>query len=262
MLITTFVLLFINLLNAQRGDVLHFNECCNKPSPIWAFYDMKLRKFEPAGKRYGLLTIVEFSHVNKDGKSMYVCDCDCGNRCVKNGKTLKSGAVKSCGCYKTTVTKLRSTKHGYCVDRKKPAEYFIWRAMKDRCSNPKNKAYHNYGGRGIKVCDRWLNSFPNFIADMGMKPFYGASIERIDNNGNYCPENCKWIHLSKQGLNQRRNKRYLFDGKMLTISEISSICGVKSSALYQRIHRGWSDARMLAQPISKTIRIKGDNNGR
>jgi hypothetical protein len=142
----------------------------------------------------------------RNNSRYFECECDCGNiKSVKLG-LITNGQSKSCGCLITDTQKLIRTTHGMYGTR----EYKSWQSMKERCSNPKNNRWYLYGGRGIKVCDRWLNSFQNFFNDMGIRP-KGTTIDRINSDGNYEPSNCRWATLSEQNKNRREWKEKLKD---------------------------------------------------
>lgn len=126
------------------------------------------------------------------------------------------------------------------------AEYSVWESMHSRCSNPKVWCFHNYGGRGIKVCARWKR-FENFFADMGIRP-QGMTLERKDTNGNYSPDNCKWVPPAEQASNTRKNVRYEFGGKVLTQAQWSRHLGFPLSLIWQRLARGWSIEKTLSTP--------------
>lgn len=147
-----------------------------------------------AGKKFGRWTVVS-RNGNKNGQAAWLCKCVCGNESTIKGEMLRRGKSLSCGC-------LRSEGHKSHGGRYSP-EYTIWSGMIQRCTNPKRKGYQNYGGRGIKVTERWRR-FENFIADMGQRPSSKHSIDRIDNNGDYCPQNCKWSTQKEQIANQRK----------------------------------------------------------
>lgn len=134
---------------------------------------------------------------------MWFCVCDCGKERIVRGNDLRNGKTKACGCLQKEVVTERSTKHGYAKRNAMAAEYITWENMIARCTNPKATQYADWGGRGIKVCDRWLNSFENFITDMEDKPSSKHSIERKNVNGNYEPSNCRWATPYEQSANRR-----------------------------------------------------------
>lgn len=173
------------------------------------------------------------------------CACDCGAIKEVAVANVIRGRSKSCGCWSSDVLIKRNTTHGMV----KAPEYSSWTGMKERCNNPNAVQFKDYGGRGIKICDRWNNSFENFFADMGKKP-KGFSIERIDNNGNYCPENCKWDSRRNQSRNTSRTLRITFNGETHCLVDWAEIIGIQSRTLQQRItHRGWSIERALTTPL-------------
>lgn len=152
-----------------------------------------------AGVRFGQLVAVEPTYVN--GKRVWRCACDCGADTYVEAAKLRVGNTTSCGCRKRSVLGESTIKHGHAGSK----TYVIWKSMRQRCSNPKARAYPNYGGRGIRVCARWDN-YAAFLKDMGEAP-PGLCIERINNDGDYAPDNCKWATRSEQMLNTRRSKR-------------------------------------------------------
>jgi len=156
---------------------------------------MKVR-LELEGQRFGKLLVKSPAYQNKYGGWFWNCECDCGNKTVVSVGHLRDGHTKSCGCLN------RITKHGMCGT----PEYNIWRAMVQRCSNPKYQTYRHYGGRGISVCDRWMR-FENFYADMGERPTSKLTIERENNNDGYSPDNCIWADWTSQSRNKRLSVR-------------------------------------------------------
>jgi hypothetical protein len=143
-------------------------------------------------------------HFTPSGTKMriFICQCDCGKEVKIRLKHLKSGHTKSCGCLRDEKRIETHTTHGE-GNKKRTVEYKCWIGMKQRCYNPNNKFYYNYGGRGIIICDRWINSYENFLKDMGRKPDRSYSIDRINNNGNYEPSNCRWATSFQQIHNRR-----------------------------------------------------------
>lgn len=163
------------------------------------------------GQRFGRWRIVGYSHTDHNRRSAFwLCECDCGTRRSVSGNSLRMGDTKSCGClHRETVSnssKIHRFKHGHSANKKISREYYIWVAMRQRCENDNDKSYPNYGGRGIRVCDRW-KSFKNFIEDIGLKPTSAHTLERKNVNGDYALYNCKWATRKEQAANTRKTRR-------------------------------------------------------
>lgn len=190
------------------------------------------------GERYGRLTIVnELLTVNK--RRFFKCSCDCGNMIEIHLERLRIGNTKSCGCLRRETTSASFTSHGERKGKGSSPEYRSWAGMMARCFNKKNARYKDYGGRGITVTERW-NDFSNFLADMGRKPSSKHSLDRIDNNGNYEPSNCRWATWHEQKLNTRAARFIEYNNKMYHLSELAKLNNMSAAKLHQRLARGWS----------------------
>ena len=149
-------------------------------------------------------TVISFNGLDQRGRSTWLCECNCGTRRVVRNDLLTRGVSKSCGCLAKELNAVRNVKHGHCTNNRHNGNstYVSWKGMKQRCYNPNSDQYEHYGAIGIKVCDRWINSFINFIDDMGERP-PGTTIDRINPYGNYEPNNCRWADISTQNKNKR-----------------------------------------------------------
>lgn len=208
------------------------------------------------GKRFGRLTVLERAP-NRGKKVRWLCKCDCGNTAVVYASALKQGDTSSCGCYNVEISTQRIIKHqaiNGSDGRSKTKLYWVWVAMRNRCNNPNNYSYGNYGGRGIRVCPEWDSSYDVF-ARWALSHGYseGLSIDRIDNNGNYAPENCRWVSWKVQHRNQRVSKKISFDGKTKTLIEWSEETGISHGTLSARLRSGWPIERALTEPVKKKI---------
>lgn len=200
-----------------------------------------------SGDRYGLLSVLSF-YGKTDGRrpeKLWTCQCECGSVVNVRQNNLRSGHTQSCGCHMRNRIAEAQKKHGM----KDSSEYIAWRNMKGRCLNPNDKGYGRYGARGISVCDRWLNSFENFYFDMGAKPSPAHTLERIDFNKDYCPENCKWATYKEQNRNYSRNVYIEYNGRRMCLKDWADEVGIENSLLRYRIRAGWPIDQALFKPV-------------
>ena len=188
---------------------------------------MKTKPIIRPGLRIDRIVVLEYAGTQWSGNPMWLVRCDCGIVKKRAASGLRANSkTKSCGCLRTT--------HGYSVKGKKHSPgYKCWRGMRQRCLSPANNTYARYGGRGIKICDRWLN-FSNFVADMG-EPAAGKTIERIDNDKGYSKENCRWASMKEQCQNRGSSVFVEYNGQRKTMAEWSEISGIKYATLRNRI---------------------------
>lgn len=201
-----------------------------------------MKPIDLTGDKYGRLTALSRAE-NKAKKSAWNCVCECGNRKVVTSTHLRAGRVRSCGCLAAESRGQARKTHG--MTGTKP--YKIWRSMIDRCYYPSQHAYPYYGGRGITICDRWLD-FQNFYRDMGDIP-EGMTIDRVDNEGNYEPDNCHWATKTDQANNKRNNRMLTWKGKKQTMAQWAREVDINYFALRYRIDSGWSIERAFTMLI-------------
>ena len=202
------------------------------------------------GQRFGRLTVIKHTGSDKWRNSTWLCKCDCGNEVIISGRCLHNGTTKSCGCLYHKNEKLippkdkmKRPRHGLSHTRLMT----IYRSMKTRCYNENHKRYHCYGGRGIIVCDEWKYSFQAFY-DWSMENGYqdGLQIDRINNDGNYEPSNCRWVTGKTNSNNRSTNNLITYNGECHTLTEWSEILGVKRGTLAVRYLRGWRDEKLFS----------------
>lgn len=197
------------------------------------------RRFSETAK-YGRLTPLKLATDTK--YKSWECSCDCGKVVTIAQQSLLSGNTASCGCLKTDMTTESKRTHGGWGSK----EYWVWRGILNRCINPKTKQYDRYGGRGISVSQEWMK-FENFIADMGARPDGDFTIERIDNSGNYCKENCTWATRQTQQRNMSSNRLIQLFGKTLPSVAWDELHGHKPYTVSKRLRRGWCPTRAILQ---------------
>ena len=203
-----------------------------------------------SGNRYGRLVVIcrTDKKDTNNSRSYWECVCDCGNKTIVHRTNLVSGRTTSCGCLHREIAKDQATKHNCTGTRL----YRIWDGLRNRCNNPKHPNYNNYGGRGISVCSEW-DDFENF-SKWSMANGYrdDLTIDRVDNDGNYEPSNCRWATKKVQANNTRKTIKITYNGDTKTLSEWAEIVGIRREYLWRRIYkRNWPIAKALTTPLKK-----------
>lgn len=203
------------------------------------------------GDKIGRLTVIEYGGYKQYAKrieNLWKCKCECGNEKIVSETTLKRNANASCGCYKREKVSKSLMKHSFT----KHPLYKIWRGIKTRCFNSNSKSYERYGGRGITMCNEWSNnaaSFCQWSLDNGYKK--GLSIDRIDNDGNYEPNNCRWVDKFVQANNKRNNHKVLYNGEIYSLNELERLTGLDHRLIGNRLERGWDIEKIISTPTEK-----------
>jgi hypothetical protein len=208
------------------------------------------KTLDMAGARFTRFLVMETAGSDKHGNAKWLCSCDCGNKKVVLGQSLRSGMTQSCGCLNREINAKRSTTHGMAHT----SDYKSWHAMIQRCTNPNNHKWQRYGGRGISICNRWM-SFENFVDDMGHRP-KGMTIDRIDNDGNYEPANCRWATQAQQSINKSSNVFLVIHGKAVTLTYAARAAGISPACLRYRLKKGWSMEIAITAPPHSVNRSK------
>lgn len=207
------------------------------------------------GRKFGKLTVVDYGGylIDSDGRkrSTVRCICDCGAEVIVRATRIRNGKTISCGCFQREKLRDRNLTHKSSGTRL----YRIWCAMKTRCDNPNAYAYRNYGQRGIKICSNWANSFDEFQKWAYANGYNeDKSIDRIDNDGNYTPENCRWATTVEQANNKRNNRTLDYNGVIKTVSEWSKILGIPVYVIEDRVNKlCWDTVKALETPVKKGL---------
>lgn len=203
-------------------------------------------RIDMIGQKFGRLTVIKLVGKHFNGSALWLCLCDCGNYNIVSRQRLKDGHTKSCGCLrKASGKECPRYKHGDSCRGKISIESALWSGMLKRCRGT-NKYY---GGRGISVCNRWRESFSNFLSDMGRRPSPKHSLDRIDNNKGYFPQNCRWATPQEQARNKSNNRRIVVRGKTKTLIEWEELSGISTVNIDARIRRGWSTYKAISTPV-------------
>jgi hypothetical protein len=212
-------------------------------------------RFNLKGQKIARLTVLERVPNDRFNRACWLCRCDCGRELVVATNALRTGNTRSCGCLMrdraAQICTWRNTSHGESGS----PEHVAWLAMKERVRNPNHRQFHNYGGRGIKVCDRWLNSYENFLADVGRKPTRKHTLDRIDVDGDYEPGNVRWATLAEQQSNKTTNVFVSAFGERLTVSQWARKTGVGRHNISNRLKAGWTPEQAVMTPAKYGQRI-------
>lgn len=208
-------------------------------------------KLDLIGQRFGRWLVLEEHSKNSRGAYLWMCVCDCGTRRAVWGSQLKTGVSRSCGC---GVRDAHPTTHGMTGT----PLYGRWRAMLGRVGDPNHSDYHNYGGRGISIYEPWM-SFENFAADMGPTFSEELTIDRIDVNGDYAPENCRWATVRQQNRNKRTNHVITWHGRSMPVQDWAELLGLKPNTVIYRLRRGWSIDRALSKGVPTDVLLSVAN---
>lgn len=205
----------------------------------------KKNKIDLTGKVFGRLAVIKESDNRKGGGLCWECLCSCGETALVRSYSLQTGDTTSCGCFHREQTSKASKTHGKTFER----VYKSWTGMRSRCNDPNHNRFRNYGGRGIKVCDSWLNSFEQFYLDMGDQPSGKHSLDRINTDGDYCKENCRWATSIQQQNNTTRNHHLKLKGVTRTVAEWGRVLGFSPHTIHTRLRAGWSTSEALTTPV-------------
>lgn len=238
--------------HSRRGYWLCVCDCGNKNSVRGSHLRSSatsscgcLFAIDEVGNRYGRWTVVEQDDDHKGKGAFWRCVCDCGNTRSVSGSGLREGTTKSCGCLQKEMMSQRQTTHG----RARSSIYKAFDSMNHRCLNKSNASFNMYGGRGITVCERWHratpNAFENFLSDMGEKPSKKHTLERVDNDGPYSPENCRWATMQEQSNNKRNNINFTHWGRTQNITQWSKELRIDRGLVYGRLSLGWTKVQAL-----------------
>ena len=208
-------------------------------------------RIDLVGMTFERLTVTAYiGRIGESPRQFWLCRCSCGNELRVQSGNLKNGHTRSCGCLMREAASKAHRTHGQTDTRL----YCIWEQMKVRCLNEKTSHFHRYGGRGIRICARWVSSFEAFLEDMGHPP-EGYSLDRIDTDGDYEPGNCRWASAKVQQRNRRNNSSVMFRGRLMTYAEMSEITGVGQGTIRRRIvENGWTPERAASTPSARRDR--------
>lgn len=212
-------------------------------------HDINPKCYDMTGMTFARLSVLKYEGYGLGTATRWLCMCSCGKPKIINGESLKYGNTLSCGCLQKSIASINSKTHGESTT----PLYAVWSQMRFRCSNPNDKEFKNYGGRGISVCIEWMDyiEFSTWAKSAGYGK--GLTLDRIDNGGNYCPSNCRWTDWVTQANNSRQNVLLTMDGVTMTAAEWGRKVGIKSSVIRDRLRLGWSDEDAISIPLNSII---------
>ncbi len=219
---------------------MNYDKNIINPIPVCS----KIQITDITGQTFNRLTVLGYSH-RRNAVTYWVCECTCGGRVITRGSSLRNGHTKSCGCLNTETRRAQVYKHGMVGH----PLYSIWTTMRSRCLCKTDKGFHNYGARGIKICPEW-DDFAQFVKDMGERPSVEYTLDRIDNDGDYTPENCHWGTEEEQNNNKRTNVFITYQGKRQTLVQWSRELKISYAALQYRRRQGWDIHKMFTTPVA------------
>jgi hypothetical protein len=239
--------------DATAATLLTTVALCERESPMADASVRPAHNFiDLTGRRFGRLVVTALTGERRGANltRVWLCQCDCGREVRVRGDCLRRGTTTSCGCYHSERLRADPLTHGHAKQAGRPSpEYVAWQSMKARCANPNHDAYPWYGGRGIKVCARWLNNFEAFLADMGRKPGRGYELDRHpDPDGDYEPGNVRWATKKTQCRNRSNNVMLTHAGRTMCATDWAAEAGLTFATIRKRLRRGWSVERALTTP--------------
>lgn len=233
---------FVVVSECRKATLSFMLNCCTPRRRRWRVcMGTQWKRKNEIGNRYGRLEVLTFQEV-VNSSAAWKCRCDCSKEVTVRGSDLRAGKTLSCGCFNREMTRNMLLEHGHATRRCKSRTFLAWQEAKRRCFNPGRKNYPDYGGRGITMCASWERSFPKFLEDMGECPD-GLSLDRRDNDGNYCKDNCRWATRMEQNNNSRNCHYIRFEGRSQSIAAWAREMSLPSRVLRWRIYAGWTIAR-------------------
>lgn len=211
-------------------------------------------RIDMVGQRFGAQEVIAAAGVDKHGQALWLTRCGCGNERPVQGSKLRKGESISCGCMKPVLSAIAATRHGNAARGRLTPEYRVWSNLIFRCENAGGKSWEDYGGRGIRVCERWRRDFGAFLMDMGPKPSPKHEIDRIDVNGDYDPMNCRWVTRAVNARNKRNNRYLEAFGQRKLLVEWAEDLGAHASVISGRLSLGWSVEDAVTKPVRHRAR--------